>query len=120
MLNQLIAIARLVPQEEDDRNRNHNHNNNSTGVAAAINKATSIFRSLFTHICILLAVARFCAFSLVSRRIYASAPELWTPTIGMRGGLENLDTRLGLVKNKLVIGYFYVEVLFSCWVRLLK
>ncbi|OAX77739.1 hypothetical protein ACJ72_07960 [Emergomyces africanus] len=122
LINQMISImSRLF-----DSRGNNNYNNvpssassasSPPALSAAANKMIRIFTSLFTHICILLAVTRCLVFSIVSIRIYASAPELWvvpaTAVGGMQGDAAALDAQVMHLKNKIVLGYAVIEMMFS-------
>ncbi|PGH01148.1 hypothetical protein AJ79_08019 [Helicocarpus griseus UAMH5409] len=103
MINQMISIiSRLFDSRGND----------SPTLSAAANKMIRVFTSLFTHICILLAITRCLVFSIISIRIYASAPEVWVPSGGMLDAAA-YDARVMHLKNKVVLGYAMVEMMFS-------
>ncbi|KGM92144.1 uncharacterized protein PADG_11680 [Paracoccidioides brasiliensis Pb18] len=104
LINQMILII----------SRLFDSNGNSPTMSAAANKMIRVFTSLFTHICILLAITRCLVFSIISIRIYASAPEVWMPatSAGMQDAAA-LDAKVNHLKNKVVLGYAVVEMMFS-------
>ncbi|OJD13720.1 hypothetical protein AJ78_05852 [Emergomyces pasteurianus Ep9510] len=117
VINQMISImSRLFDSRRNDNSNNNNSNNNDPSspptLSAAANKMIRIFSSLFTHICILLAITRCLVFSIISIRIYASAPEVWVPAAGMQDAAA-LDAQVIHLKNKIVLGYAVIEMMFS-------
>ncbi|PGH14840.1 hypothetical protein AJ80_05766 [Polytolypa hystricis UAMH7299] len=109
-LNQIMVISLMLQSEADPASAQAN---------SAANKAASVIKTLFTQICILLAVARFCAFSIISLRIYASSPESWTSAVGLHyDGSIIKDARLEDMKHKVVLAYGVMEMMFSSWVRI--
>ncbi|PGH28938.1 hypothetical protein GX50_08324 [[Emmonsia] crescens] len=106
LINQMISIiSRLFDARVG--------NDSSPTLSAAASKMIRIFTSLFTHICILLAITRCLVFSIISIRIYASAAEFWVPAAGMQDDAAALDAKVIHLKNKVVLGYAIIEMMFS-------
>ncbi|KKZ58605.1 hypothetical protein EMCG_05501 [[Emmonsia] crescens] len=106
LINQMISIiSRLFDARVG--------NDSPPTLPAAATKMMRIFTSLFTHICILLAITRCLVFSIISIRIYASAAEFWVPAAGMQDDAAALDAKVIHLKNKVVLGYAIIEMMFS-------
>ncbi|KAG5290188.1 Ilm1 superfamily domain-containing protein [Histoplasma ohiense] len=116
LINQLISVmSRLF-----NARRTHNSAPPSSPTSSTADKMLQTYTSLFTHICILLAITRCLVFSVISIRIYASASEVWVPaaaaTAGGRGGMPDaaaLDAKVAHIKNKVVLGYAVAEMMIS-------
>ncbi|PGH07658.1 hypothetical protein GX51_01667 [Blastomyces parvus] len=129
LINQLISItsrlfdSRLANNSAPSRSRTSSSSSPpsspSSQTLSSAKRMLRIYNSIFTHMCILLAVTRCLVFSIISIRIYASATDVWVPAaaaVTTATGMQDataLDAKAMHIKNKVVLGYAVIEMMIS-------
>ncbi|OJD13060.1 hypothetical protein ACJ73_09251 [Blastomyces percursus] len=121
LINQLISItsrlfdSRLANSSAHSRSSRSSPSSPSSPTLSTAKKMLRIYNSVFTHMCILLAVTRCLVFSIISIRIYASATDVWVSAAAASGmhDTATLDAKAIHMKNKVVLGYAVIEMMIS-------
>ncbi|KLJ12496.1 hypothetical protein EMPG_12489 [Blastomyces silverae] len=120
LINQLISITRRLFDSRLANNSARSRTSPSSPSSPTLSTAKKmlrIYNSIFTHMCILLAVTRCLVFSIISIRIYASATDVWVPAAAAAAsGVQDsavLDAKAIHMKNKVVLGYAVIEMMIS-------
>ncbi|EEQ88659.1 hypothetical protein RJZ56_005270 [Blastomyces dermatitidis] len=124
LINQLISITRRLfdsrlanssGRSRTSRTSRTSPSSPSSPALSTAKKMLRIYNSIFTHMCILLAVTRCLVFSIISIRIYASATDIWVPAAAASGMQDTaaLDAKAIHMKNKVVLGYAVIEMMIS-------
>ncbi|EEP82991.1 predicted protein [Uncinocarpus reesii 1704] len=125
-LNHILTIARCIRR---DGLQPHDREGEPSNVAAAALEIATEFSTLYRHLCMLLNLLRLWIFLIVSLKVYSSPESVWFGRVGPAvsntvGGNVAISatahmTMVEELKGKIVMGYGVMEILFSCWVRII-